>query len=69
MWLEIYKRNIYLNVDKCDVVVRFFELCSYDFYFIKGIEVLYKFFFKVFYNEEVEIEIEFGVGIEYDIIV
>lgn len=69
LWSEVYKRNIYLNADKRDLVSRFFEARSYDFYSTKGIEASYKFLFKVLYNEEVEIEIESGAGTEYDIVI
>lgn len=69
LWSEIYKRNIYLNADKRDLVSRFFESRSYDFYSTKGIEASYKFLFKVLYNENVEVEIESLAGTEYDIII
>jgi hypothetical protein len=69
MWSEIYKRNIYLNKEKRDLVSRFFETRKNDFYSTKGIEASYKFLFKVLYNEEVEIDIESANGLEYDIIV
>lgn len=69
MWSEIYKRNIYLNKDKRDLVARFFETRKNDFYSTKGIEASYKFLFKVLYNEDVEIDIESLNGLEYDIIV
>ncbi|WJJ54804.1 baseplate wedge initiator [Acinetobacter phage AB1I1M-1] len=69
MWSEIYKRNIYLNKDKRDLVARFFETRKNDFYSTKGIEASYKFLFKVLYNEDVEIDIESANGLEYDIIV
>lgn len=69
LWSEIYKRNIYLNAEKRDLVARFFESRSYDFYSTKGTEASYKFLFKVLYNEDVEIEIESSSGTEYDIII
>ncbi len=69
MWSEVYKRNIYLNKTKRDLVSRFFEARKNDFYSTKGIEDSYKFLFKVLYNEDVEIDIESGNGLEYDIIV
>lgn len=68
-WSEIYKRNIYLNKEKRDLVSRFFETRKNDFYSTKGIEASYKFLFKVLYNEDVEIDIESSNGLEYDIIV
>jgi hypothetical protein len=69
LWSEIYKRNIYLNAEKRDLVSRFFESRSYDFYSTKGTEASYKFLFKVLYNEDVEVEIESSAGTEYDIII
>lgn len=69
LWSEIYKRNIYLSADKRDLVSRFFESRSYDFYSTKGIEASYKFLFRVLYNEDVEVEIESSAGTEYDILV
>lgn len=69
MWSEIYKRNIYLNKEKRDMVARLFETRKNDFYSTKGIEASYKFLFKVLYNEDVEVDIESMNGLEYDIIV
>lgn len=69
LWSEINKRNIYLDKEKRDLVVRFFEARSYDFYSTKGIEDSYKFLFKLLYNEDVEIDIESKAGIDYDIVV
>lgn len=69
LWSEIYKRNIYLNKDKRDLVAKFFESRKNDFYSTKGIEASYKFLFKALYNEDVEIDIESANGLEYDIIV
>lgn len=69
LWSEIYKRNIYLNKDKRDLVSRFFEARRSDFYSTKGIEDSYKFLFKLLYDEDVEIDIESKNTTEYDIIV
>lgn len=69
LWSEIYKRNIYLDKEKRDLVSRFFETRKNDFYSTKGTEASYKFLFKVLYNEDVEIDIESNAGLEYDIIV
>ncbi|WKW84393.1 baseplate wedge subunit [Aeromonas phage GomatiRiver_11] len=69
LWSEVMKRNIYLNEEKRDSVVRFFESRSSDFYSTKGVEQSYKFLFKLLYNEDVEIDIESKHGIEYDIVV
>ncbi|ADI96402.1 gp7 baseplate wedge initiator [Acinetobacter phage Ac42] len=69
LWSEIYKRNIYLNREKRDLVSRFFQTRKADFYSTKGIEESYKFLFKVLYNEEVEIDIESNSGTEYDVII
>lgn len=69
LWSEIYKRNIYLDREKRDLVARFFETRKNDFYSTKGTEASYKFLFKVLYNEDVEIDIESANGLEYDIIV
>lgn len=69
LWSEINKRNIYLDKNKRDQVVRFFESRASDFYSTKGIEESYKFLFKLLYNEEVEIDIESKQGIDYDIVI
>lgn len=69
LWGEINKRNIYLDKEKRDKVVRFFESRRSDFYGTKGTEASYKFLFKLLYNEEVEIDIESKAGLEYDIVV
>lgn len=69
LWSEIRKRNIYLDKEKRDQVVRFFETRASDFYSTKGIKESYTFLFKLLYNEDVDIEFESSVGIDYDIIV
>lgn len=69
LWSEIRKRNIYLDKDKRDEVVKFFEARSTDFYSTKGIKESYTFLFKLLYNEDVEIDFESSVGIDYDIII
>jgi len=69
LWSEINKRNIYLDKEKRDQVVRFFEARSFDFYSTKGIEESYKFLFRLLYNEDVEIDIESKSGIDYDIVI
>lgn len=69
LWSEVNKRNIYLDKNKRDKVVRFFEARKADFYSTKGIEDSYKFLFKLLYNEEVDIDIESKAGLEYDILV
>ena len=69
LWSEVYKRNIYLDKEKRDLVSRFFETRKNDFYSTKGTEASYKFLFKVLYNEDVEIDVESANGLEYDIIV
>lgn len=69
LWSEVNRRNIYLDKDKRDSVVRFFEARATDFYSSKGIEASYKFLFKMLYNEDVSIEIESSNSLEYDIIV
>lgn len=69
LWSEIRRRNIYLDKEKRDLVVRFFEARSHDFYSTKGIESSYKFLFKLLYDENVDIEFESSVGIDYDIII
>lgn len=69
LWSEIRKRNIYIDKKKREEVVRFFEARSSDFYSTKGIEESYKFLFKLLYDEEVEIETESKMGLEYDITV
>lgn len=69
LWSEINKRNIYLNKDKRDQVIRFFESRKSDFYSMKGTEASYKFLFKLLYNEDVQVDIESKSGLEYDIVV
>lgn len=69
LFSEMYKRNIYLDKEKRDSVIRFFETRKGDFYSTKGTEQSYKFLFKLLYNEDVEIDIESKNSIEYDIIV
>ena len=69
LWSEIRRRNIYLDKEKRDAVIKFFESRSSDFYSTKGIKESYSFLFKLLYNEDVEIEFESSVGIDYDIII
>lgn len=69
LWSEIRRRNIYLDKEKRDLVVKFFEARKADFYSTKGIKESYTFLFKLLYNEDVEIDFESSVGIDYDIIV
>lgn len=69
LYSEINKRNIYLDKEKRDAVVRFFETRSTDFYSTKGVEQSYKFLFKLLYNAEVDIEVESKQGMEYDIVI
>ncbi|AIA64900.1 baseplate wedge subunit [Cronobacter phage S13] len=69
LWSEIRRRNIYLDKEKREQVVKFFETRSTDFYSTKGIKESYTFLFKLLYNEDVEIDFESSVGIDYDIIV
>lgn len=69
LWSEIRKRNIYLDKEKRDLVVKFFETRATDFYSTKGIQESYTFLFKLLYNEDVEIDFESAVGIDYDIII
>lgn len=69
LWSEINKRNTYIDKNKRDAVVRFFESRSTDFYSTKGTVDTYKFLFKLLYNEDVEIEVESSNTQEYDIIV
>lgn len=69
LWSEMNKRNIYLDKDRRDAVVRFFEARRSDFYGTKGLETSYKFLFKLLYNEDVEIDVESKQGLEYDIVV
>lgn len=69
LWSEIRKRNIYLDKEKRDQVVKFFEARATDFYSTKGIKESYTFLFKLLYNEDVEIDFESSVGIDYDIVI
>lgn len=69
LWSEIRRRNIYLDKEKRDAVIKFFEARASDFYSTKGIKESYSFLFKLLYNEDVEIEFESSVGIDYDIII
>lgn len=69
LWSEIRRRNLYIDEAKRDEVVRFFESKASNFYSSKGTIDSYKFLFKLLYNEDVEIEVESEVGVDYDIIV
>ena len=69
LWSEIRRRNIYLDQEKRDSVIRFFESKATNFYSSKGTADSYKFLFKLLYNADVEIEVESAVGIDYDIVV
>lgn len=69
LWSEIRRRNIYLDKQKRDDVIKFFESRATDFYSTKGIKESYSFLFKLLYNEDVEIDFESSVGIDYDIII
>lgn len=69
LWSEIRRRNIYLDQEKRDAVIRFFESKAANFYSSKGTEASYKFLFKLLYDADVEIEVESSVGIDYDIVV
>ena len=69
LWSEVRRRNIYLNAEKRDEVVRFFEANAANFYSSKGTEASYKFLFKLLYNADVEVETESSVGLDYDIVV
>ncbi|MGL4522762.1 MAG: baseplate wedge subunit [Bacilli bacterium] len=69
LYSEINRRNIYIDKNKRDEVVRFFETRASDFYSTKGVAESYKFLFKLLYNADVEIEVESMNGMEYDIVV
>lgn len=69
LYSEIGRRNIYLDKEKRDQVIRFFESRASDFYSTKGVVDSYKFLFKLLYNADVEIEVESMNSLEYDIIV
>lgn len=69
LYSEINRRNIYLDKEKRDLVVRFFESRSSDFYSTKGVIDSYKFVFKLLYNADVELDVESMDGMEYDIVV
>ncbi|QHJ79039.1 MAG: hypothetical protein [Caudoviricetes sp.] len=69
LWSEIRKRNIYLDKEKRDLVTKFFESRATDFYSTKGVKDSYTFLFKLLYNEDVEIDFESSVGIDYDIVI
>ncbi|QAY01305.1 baseplate wedge initiator [Aeromonas phage Aswh_1] len=69
LWSEMRRRNIYLDQDKRDAVVKFFEANANNFYSSKGTIDSYKFLFKLLYNADVDVEIESQVGIDYDIMV
>lgn len=69
LYSEINKRNIYLDKEKRDQVVRFFEARNSDFYSTKGVVESYKFLFKLLYNADVELEVESMNTLEYDVVV
>lgn len=69
LFSEINRRNIYLDKEKRDAVVRFFETRASDFYSTKGVVDSYKFLFKLLYNAEVDLEVESLNSLEYDIVV
>lgn len=69
LFSEINRRNIYLDKDKRDAVVRFFESRASDFYSTKGVVDSYKFLFKLLYNADVDLEVESLNSLEYDIVV
>lgn len=69
LWSEMGKRNIYLQKEKREQIIRFFETRKYDFYSAKGTEASYKFLFKLLYDEDVELEIESKNTAEYFITV
>lgn len=69
LYSEINKRNIYLDKEKRDEVIRFFEARSTDFYSTKGVVESYKFLFKLLYNADVELEVESLNSMEYDVVV
>ncbi|QAX99102.1 baseplate wedge initiator [Aeromonas phage Assk] len=69
LWSEMRRRNIYLDQNKRDEVVKFFEANANNFYSSKGTLDSYKFLFKLLYDADVDIEIESQVGIDYDILV
>lgn len=69
LYSEIGRRNIYLDKEKRDQVIRFFEARSSDFYSTKGVADSYKFLFKLLYNADVDIEVESMNTLEYDILV
>lgn len=69
LFSEINRRNIYLDKEKRDAVVRFFETRASDFYSTKGVVESYKFLFKLLYNANVDIEVESLNSLEYDIVV
>lgn len=69
LYSEINRRNIYLDKEKREQVVRFFETRASDFYSTKGVVDSYKFLFKLLYNADVELEVESMNGLEYDVVV
>ena len=69
LWSEMRRRNIYLDQNKRDEVVKFFEANAANFYSSKGTIDSYKFLFKLLYNADIDIEIESQVGVDYDILV
>lgn len=68
VYSELYKRNVYVDKNKKEEVIRFFESRKSDFYSASGTEASYKFLFKLLYNEDVELDSEY-VNMEYYITV
>lgn len=66
---DLAKRNVHLDKDKWEELVRFSTNRSADIYSIKGIKESYKFLFKFLYNEEVIVSTEGDSKYEFDIVI
>lgn len=66
---DLAKRNVHLNKDKWEELVKFSTNRSADIYSIKGIKESYRFLFKFLYNEDVIVSTEGDSKYEFDIVI
>lgn len=66
---DMSKRNVYLEKDKWEELLKFSNNRAFDIYSIKGIKEAYTFLFKFLYNEEVILSTESDSKYEFDVII
>lgn len=66
---DMSKRNVYLEKNKWNELLKFSENRAFDIYSIKGIKESYRFLFKYLYNEDVILSTEGDSKYEFDIII